>query len=558
VSAGRAIKKLLVANRGEIAVRVIRTAREMGIATVAVYSDADRESLHVELADESCHLGPSTPSQSYLSAEKLLEAARQTGAQAVHPGYGFLAENAAFARRVTARGLVWVGPNADAIEAMGEKLRARRVMAEAGVPVVPGDMQPIADVAGAKEAARRHGFPVALKAASGGGGKGLRIAHKPEELEAAFQTARREAEAYFKDGTIYAERYLQNPKHVELQVLADKHGHVVHLGERDCSLQRRHQKLWEETPAVIPERVRAAMREAGVRAAKAIGYDSAGTIECLVAGDDFFFLEMNTRIQVEHTVTEAVTGLDLIREQIRIAAGQPLGYAQDAITFRGCAIEARINAEDPAAGFAPAPGRITAYREPGGLGVRVDSAAYAGWTIPAEYDSLVAKLIVWAPSRDEAIARLRRAVGEYEIEGIPTTLSLFAALCDLPEVRDSSFGTATLERFVRDFRPPERKRDPNRRASALPGERRTAPRLRGTHRQHSASDSGDVVSPMHGIIVEIGVTPGERVSEGQVVAVIEAMKMMNEIRAHRSGTVGDVFVGAGSSVERATPLLRIA
>ena len=320
----------------------------MGIATVAVYSDADREALHVELADESYHLGPAPPSQSYLSADKLLEAARRTGAQAIHPGYGFLAENAAFARRVTEAGLVWIGPNAAAIEAMGEKLRARRAMQAAGVPVVPGDVQAIADVAQARDAARRYGFPLALKAASGGGGKGLRIARDEAELESAFQTARREAEAYFKDGTIYAERYLENPKHVELQVLADKHGSVVHLGERDCSLQRRHQKLWEETPAAIPEQVRAAMREAGVRAAQAIGYDSAGTIECLVAGDDFYFLEMNTRIQVEHTVTEAVTGLDLIREQIRIAAGEPLGYSQDRIDFRGHAIEARINAEDPA------------------------------------------------------------------------------------------------------------------------------------------------------------------------------------------------------------------
>jgi len=553
------IEKLLIANRGEIAVRIIRTAREMGIASVAVYSDADREALHVDLADESYHLGAAPPSQSYLSMDKLLEAARRTGAQAVHPGYGFLAENAAFARRVTEAGLVWVGPNATAIEAMGEKLRARRTMHEAGVPVVPGDVQAIADVAQARDAARRYGYPLALKAASGGGGKGLRIARSENELESAFQTARREAEAYFKDGTIYAEKYLENPKHVELQVLADKHGSVVHLGERDCSLQRRHQKLWEETPAAIPERVRAALREAGVRAAQAIGYDSAGTIECLVAGDQFYFLEMNTRIQVEHTVTEAVTGLDLIREQIRIAAGEPLGYAQDRIDFRGHAIEARVNAEDPAAGFAPAPGRITAYREPAGPGVRVDSAAYAGWTIPAEYDSLIAKLIVWAPSREEAIARLKRSVDEYLIEGVPTTLQIIRALCDQATVRDASYGTATLETFARDFRPPaETPKSSKRHPPAAGSDRRLAPRLRGTHGRQSASDSGDVVSPMHGIIVEIGVTPGEAVSEGQVVAVIEAMKMMNEIRAHRSGTIGDVFVGAGASVERATPLLRIA
>lgn len=551
------IKKILIANRGEIAVRVIRTAREMGIATVAVYSDADRNALHVELADEAYRIGPATPAQSYLDAEKLIECAGRAGADSIHPGYGFLAENADFARGVVAAGLTWIGPHADAIDAMGDKLRARRAMQQAGVPLVPGATVELRDTAAAHDAAKEYGLPIALKAAAGGGGKGLKVARALDEIDAAFETARREAEAYFKNGTIYAERYLENPKHVELQIVADKHGNVVHAGERDCSLQRRHQKLWEETPAKISPRVRTAMREAGVRAAKAIGYDSAGTIECLVSGDEFYFLEMNTRIQVEHTVTEMITGLDLVREQIRVAAGEPLGYAQDDVEFRGFAIEARVNAEDPAQNFRPAPGTIAAYREPAGPGVRVDSAAYAGWTIPAEYDSLVAKLIVWAPTRERAIARLRRAIDEYAIVGIPTTLALARALCDHPRVIDATYGTATLEAFASTWRPsdgavsrPPRTPPPAKAAT----QRRLAPRLTSLQRRGANASGSSVVAPMHGLIVEVRVKPGDRVAEGQVVAVIEAMKMMNEIRASRDGTVATVHVEAGSSVENGSPL----
>ena len=545
-------KKILIANRGEIAVRVIRTAREMGIATVAVYSDADKSARHVELADEAYRLGPAPPAQSYLNVERLLECARESGAQAIHPGYGFLAENGAFARRVIAEGLVWIGPHAGAIDAMGDKVRARRAMQEAGVPFVPGGTEALADVAAARQAAERYGLPLALKAAAGGGGKGLKVARSPDEIASAFETARREAEAYFKNGTIYAERYLENPKHVELQLLADKHGNVVHFGERDCSLQRRHQKLWEETPATIPDDVRAAMRAAGMRAAKAIGYDSVGTIECLVIDDAFYFLEMNTRIQVEHTVSEMIAGVDLVREQIRVAAGEPLGYAQDEILFRGFAIEARINAEDPADDFRPAPGTISEYREPAGLGVRVDSAAYAGWTIPPQYDSLIAKLIVWAPKREQAIARLRRAMDEYAIEGVPTTLPLLRALCDEPAVIEASYGTATLEAFARTWQP-----SPRRSAAARPrtAERRMAPRLGALGRGAAAAGGNTIPSPMHGLIVELRVGAGDRVAEGDVVAVIEAMKMMNEIRAHRGGTVDAVLAGVGASVERGSPLI---
>jgi acetyl-CoA/propionyl-CoA carboxylase, biotin carboxylase, biotin carboxyl carrier protein len=555
------LRKILIANRGEIAIRVIRTAREMGIGTVAVYSDADRDALHVELADEAHRLGPAPVLQSYLDADKLIECARRSNAQAVHPGYGFFAENAAFARRVVAEGLLWIGPHPDAIEAMGDKLRARRAMLEAKVPVVPGGTESIEDVTAAREAGRKYGFPLALKAAAGGGGKGLKVAQSDDEVASAFETARREALAYFGDGTIYAERYLENPKHIELQLLADKHGHVVHLGERDCSLQRRHQKLWEEALPQIPERVRAAMREAGIRAAAAIGYDSAGTIECLVSGDEFYFLEMNTRIQVEHTVTEMITGLDLVREQIRVATGEPLGYTQNDISFTGFAIEGRVNAEDPAQAFRPAPGTIAAYREPAGPGIRIDSAAYAGWTIPAEYDSLIAKLVVWAPTRERAIARLRRAIREYVVEGVPTTLPILRALCDEPSVRDGSYGTATLEEFARSWRPAARDAVAERRrtASSLarPVQRRTAPRLNSLQANATSRGGNAVLSPMHGLIVELRVAGGDRVSEGQVVAVIEAMKMMNEIRAHKDGEVNKIHVAAGATVEAGSPLITL-
>ncbi|HEY4441779.1 MAG TPA: biotin carboxylase N-terminal domain-containing protein, partial [Candidatus Elarobacter sp.] len=360
--------KILVANRGEIAIRVMRSAKELGCATVAVYSDADRDALHVRYAGEAYRLGPAAPAQSYLNADALLEVARASGADAIHPGYGFFAENAAFARRVIAAGIAWIGPHPDAIDAMGDKIRARQAMVAAGVPVVPGGTDAIDDAAAAARAAEKYGLPLALKASGGGGGKGLKVARTVDELASAFSTAQREASAYFGNPTIYVERYLENPKHVELQVLADKHGTVLHVGERDCSLQRRHQKLWEEAPALIPETVREGLRAAGIQAARAIAYDSVGPIECLVSGDEFYFLEMNTRIQVEHTVSEEISGIDLVREQILVAAGRPLSLRQEQIEFRGHAIEVRVNAEDPSQGFRPAPGVVDRYREPGGFG----------------------------------------------------------------------------------------------------------------------------------------------------------------------------------------------
>jgi acetyl-CoA/propionyl-CoA carboxylase biotin carboxyl carrier protein len=583
--------KILIANRGEIAVRVIRTAREMGIATVAVYSEIDRDALHVRMADEAYLLGPAPPSQSYLNIPKILEAAKTSGAQGIHPGYGFLAENAGFAREVIAAGLMWIGPHPDAIDAMGDKVRARQAMVKAGVPVVPGGTEAIADADGARAAAERYGLPLALKASGGGGGKGLKVARTLEELPSALATAQREAEAYFKNGTIYAERYLENPKHVELQILADKHGTVLHVGERDCSLQRRHQKLWEESPATISGKVRQGMREAGVRAAKAIGYDSVGTIECLVSGDEFYFLEMNTRIQVEHTVSEMISGLDLIREQIRVAAGEPLGYAQDDVVFRGFSIEGRVNAEDPAHNFRPAPGTVTSYREPAGLGIRIDSAAYPGFTVTPDYDSMIAKLVVWAPTRAEAIARFRRAIDEYEIGGVPTTLGLLRSLCDYAPVQDATYGTATLEAFAAelyagngaaqapldelglvrqahdDTGGPTIRVEVNDklyrvRLIDLPAGARPAAQAkaapRAAHKKRAVAPTGnDVPSPMHGVVVEISVKEGDAVEQGQVVAVVEAMKMMNEIRAHKSGTARGIHVSKGDTVEAHSPLVTI-
>jgi acetyl-CoA/propionyl-CoA carboxylase biotin carboxyl carrier protein len=559
----------------------------MGLETVAVYSEADRDSAHVRYADEAYLLGPASPAESYLNVSKLLEIAARSGAGAVHPGYGFLAENAGFARAVIEAGLVWVGPHPAAIDAMGDKVNARRAMVAAGVPVVPGGTDMLETVADAVRAAREYGLPLALKASGGGGGKGLKVAHTEAEIESAFVTARREAEAYFKNGAIYAERYLIDPKHVELQLLADKHGNVVHVGERDCSLQRRHQKLYEETPASIGEGVRSKLRAAGIRAARAIDYDSVGTIETLVSGDEFFFLEMNTRIQVEHTISEMVSGLDLIREQLRVAAGEPLGYAQDAISFRGHAIEVRVNAEDPANGFRPEPGTIVRYREPGGLGVRVDAAAGPGSVIGSNYDSMIAKLIVWAPTRDQARARLRRAIDEYTIEGVPTTLAFLRALNDAPAVAEGTYGTATLEAFAADWKPAElHALEPGAPAASTTSSdvvrvevndklfrvrmldrpaRSVAPRPGAVKPQPPRARSGasngragnSVRAPMHGVVVEIPVAAGDSVAEGQVVAIVEAMKMMNEIRAHRAGSVASVHVAKGATVEAETELLTL-
>ncbi|SHJ10757.1 acetyl-CoA carboxylase biotin carboxylase subunit [Desulfofundulus thermosubterraneus] len=417
-------KKILIANRGEIALRIIRACREMGIKTVVVYSEADRDSLPVRMADEAYCIGPAPAAKSYLNITNIISAAIVSGADAIHPGYGFLAENAGFAEICESCGLTFIGPPASAMEKMGAKAVARETVLKAGVPVVPGSPGVLRDVQEALEVAEEIGYPVLVKASAGGGGRGMRVAQGPEDLIRAVQTAQTEAQAAFGNAQVYVEKYVDEPRHIEFQILGDKHGNIVHLGERDCSIQRRNQKMIEESPstALTPE-LRRKMGEMAVRAARAVGYCNAGTVEFLLdKHQNFYFIEMNTRIQVEHPVTEMVTGIDLIKEQIRLAAGEPLGYTQEDIQIRGWAIECRINAEDPARNFTPSPGLISAYLPPGGPGIRLDSAAYPGWKVPPHYDSMIAKLIAWGQDRDEAIARMQRALGEFIIEGIKTTI----------------------------------------------------------------------------------------------------------------------------------------
>jgi len=440
--------KVLIANRGEIALRIQRACRELGIPTVAVHSTADSEAMHVRLADESVCIGPPPARESYLNAAAIISAASITGADAIHPGYGFLSENARFAEMVRAHGLTFIGPAPEHITMMGDKIAAKDAMARLGVPLVPGSDGAVADVASARRVAGEVGYPVLIKAAAGGGGRGMKVARTPDELEDAFRLARTEARAAFGSDAVYMERYLDRPRHIEVQVLADTHGHVVHLGERDCSLQRRHQKLLEEagSPALKPaerERIGTTVTNALGR----LGYRNAGTLEFLYQDGQFAFIEMNTRLQVEHPVTEMVCGIDLVREQIRIAAGEPLGYAQEDIQFSGHAIECRITAEDPET-FAPAPGKVSAFHAPGGLGVRVDSALYAGYLVPPYYDSMVAKLIVHAPTRAQAIARARRALEEFAVVGIKTTIPLHQRIMDAPEFRAGDYTIHWLERFV--------------------------------------------------------------------------------------------------------------
>src|SRR5437764_12322956 len=426
--------KVLVANRGEVAIRVFRTLRELGIGTVAVYSAPDRNAAHVAYADEAYLLGGGAPAESYLNQERVLDAAQRAGAEAIHPGYGFLAENAEFARACAAAGAVWIGPPPDAIDAMGSKIEARERMRAAGVPIVPGVTAPVESADEVRRLGDELGWPIAIKASAGGGGKGLKVVPNADEAARAFESARREGEAYFADAAVYVERYLEDPRHVEVQVLADAHGNVVHLGERDCTIQRRHQKLVEETPSpsVTPE-LRERIGRIAVDAARAAAYRSAGTIEGLLAPDgSYYFMEMNTRIQVEHTVTELATGLDLVREQVLIAAGEPLSLRQEDVRIAGHAIECRINAEDVSAGFRPSPGRITAYREPGGPGVRVDSGVAAGSEIPDLYDPMIAKLIVQGVDREHARTRMLRALDEFEIDGVKTLLGFHKALLTHP------------------------------------------------------------------------------------------------------------------------------
>lgn len=439
--------KILIANRGEIAVRIIRACRELGIATVAVYSEADREALHVRLADEAYCIGPTASKDSYLNFTNLMSVATLTECDAVHPGYGFLAENADFAEICESCGITFIGPSADAIERMGDKSVAKQTMKDAGVPVIPGSDGLVEDLEQALMIARDIGYPVIIKATAGGGGKGIRIAEDEEALIKQMTAAQQEAEKAFGNAGVYLEKYLTGMKHVEIQIIADKHGHAVHLGERDCSVQRRRQKLVEEAPCpVLTPEVRERMGEAAVRAALAVDYSGAGTLEFLLGPDgNFYFMEMNTRIQVEHPVTEMITGIDLIQEMIRVAQGEPLSFRQEDVVIDGWAIECRINAEDPARNFMPSAGQIGFYLPPGGSGVRVDSAAYPGCLISPHYDSMVAKLIVWAPTREEAIDRMKRALAEFAIEGIHTTIQFHIRLLEHPKFIEGDFDIKFLE-----------------------------------------------------------------------------------------------------------------
>jgi acetyl-CoA/propionyl-CoA carboxylase biotin carboxyl carrier protein len=576
----KVFEKVLIANRGEIAVRVVRALREMGVASVAVYSDADRGALHTRLADEAYHVGPTPATESYLKIERLIEVAQRSGAEAVHPGYGFLAESAAFARAVTEAGLVWIGPHPEAIEAMGSKVESRRIMARAGVPVTPGTEKPIGSPGEIPHFARDHGYPVAVKASAGGGGKGFAVANDKTEAEAAFERARREGEAYFGDGSVYLERYLPSPRHIEIQVLRDRHGNAVHLGERDCSVQRRHQKLVEECPSpAITAAMREEMGRAAVQAAEAVGYDNVGTVEFLVQGDEFYFLEMNTRVQVEHPVTEEVTGVDIVQAGVRIAAGEELPFSQGDVRWRGHAIEVRVNAEDPGRGFAPSPGVVTFYEEPGGPGVRVDSSLKGPGVVPGAYDPLFAKLIVRGADRGEALRRLRRALSEFRVEGISTTLPFHRALLDdevfvsgeyttgfvaerLSGMQiEASPATESVDAPAAEAREVEVEVNGKLFRVRLYEEREETrekgpPRRRkGRATRRASMGGGAILAPMQGTIVKVLVEEGQEVAADEAVCVLEAMKMESEIRAQRAGTVKEVLAEAGKTVRSGEPLV---
>tara|TARA_B100000686_G_scaffold25432_1_gene24577 strand:+ start:137 stop:1858 length:1722 start_codon:yes stop_codon:yes gene_type:complete len=562
------LSKVLVANRGEIAVRVIRACRELGVESVAIYSDLDTNALHVRLADEAWRLGGQSAAESYLDVDKVLGIVDKCGADGVHPGYGFLSENANFARAVTEKGLAFIGPPPEAIEVMGDKLSAREAAEKVGVSGVPGTSDLIKDPEEVKKFASEHGWPVAVKAAYGGGGRGMKVVESEDEVESAVDSARRESMASFGRDELYLERYLTAPRHVEIQVLADSYGNVVYLGDRDCSAQRRHQKLVEEAPAPeIPENIRTAMGEAAVAVAKGCDYTNAGTVEFLFQDGEFFYLEMNTRLQVEHPVTEMVTGIDLVEQQLRIASGEPLEFSQDDITTSGHAIEFRINAEDPAGGrFLPAPGRINTLKVPDGFGVRFDGGYETGDEVSQFYDNLIGKLVVWGSNREIAIERGLRALGELEINGVATTASAACVIIDHSDFRNATHSTRWVEEQL-DFpeEPVDQSSDEGialerRQATVevngrrfevnllLPDSKTKPPRRSTSGLSSSGSGSGQVIAPMQGTIVNVLVEEGSEIEAGAPICVLEAMKMENNVMAEKSGVVKEVLVSEGDSV----------
>ncbi len=577
-------KKLLVANRGEIAVRVIRGCRDLDIATVAVYSDLDADAVHTRLADDAFNVGPGPANQSYLVVENILDAAKRSGAEAIHPGYGFLAENGAFARAVMDAGLIWVGPSPDVIDGMGEKTSARRAATEAGVATVPGTADPVTDASEVMDFISQYGLPLAIKASAGGGGKGFRVVKEAGEVEDALAGAAREAEAYFSSAEVYLERYLERPRHIEIQVMGTASGEILSFPERDCSLQRRHQKLVEESPSpALDDGVREAIMAAAAKVSRQVGYRNAGTCEFLLDSDGktFYFLEMNTRLQVEHPVTELVTGIDLVKSQLLVAAGEDLGYGQDDISLSGHAIECRINAENPAKNFMPAPGRIGNYREPAGPGVRVDSGTEPDSEIPQAYDPLVSKLITYGADRDEARRRMLRALSEYTIEGIKTAIPFHLLMLADERFVTGDYHTGTVEREM-DLSVLKEEREPK----AKVGEpvvvkrsfgievngKRFDVRIRETLDETvrpakpkppegsgavGGGGSEELKAPMQGTIVKVVAEKGAQVNAGDTICVLEAMKMENSILAHTAGTVEELMVTTGQSVETGAPIALI-
>ncbi|MFS0130757.1 acetyl/propionyl/methylcrotonyl-CoA carboxylase subunit alpha [Corynebacterium striatum] len=581
------ITKVLVANRGEIAVRVIRAARDAGIASVAVYAEPDADAPFVALADEAFALGGQNSAESYLVFDKILDAAAKSGANAIHPGYGFLAENADFAQAVIDAGLIWIGPSPQSIRDLGDKVTARHIAERADAPMAPGTPDPVKDAAEVEAFADEHGLPIAIKAAFGGGGRGMKVAYNRDEVAELFDSATREATAAFGRGECFVERYLDKARHVEAQVLADQHGNVVVVGTRDCSLQRRFQKLVEEAPApFLTDEQRASIHESAKRICREAGYYGAGTVEYLVGSDGLIsFLEVNTRLQVEHPVSEETTGLDLVREQFNIAEGGKLSFTEDP-TPRGHAFEFRINGEDAAAGFMPAPGNVVKYAEPAGPGVRVDSGVREGSVIGGQFDSMLAKLIVWGPDRETALQRARRALTEYTVEGLPTVIPFHQAIVSDPAftAENGSFDVYTkwieeewvgeLPAYVDPDAPAEDDADPAQKFVVEVAGRRIeialpsnlifgggSPRKKSKKRRGGgakAAASGDaVVAPMQGTVIKVNVEEGQEVAEGDVVLILEAMKMENPVKAHKSGTVTGLAVEQGAQINKGAPLLEI-